>query len=108
MTTSIPQVIDHAAHTAFSDPRDFAALFDEIAPTPEPVSAVARNLVVHYAATGQKLPEASMFDIHARWLDEILRLDQSRHPHALTVPREEKERVQGCCRDHSLTAIGIL
>lgn len=38
-------VIDHAAQSRYSDPGTFASLFDEIEPTVESVSSMARNVV---------------------------------------------------------------
>ncbi len=47
-------------------------------------------------------------DIDLRWLSEILRVTQERSPGALDVPREVKDQVAGCCRDHTLLAVSIL
>jgi hypothetical protein len=38
----------------------------------------------------------------------VLEADQSRHPQALDVPRTITDRVQGCCRDHTLLCVATL
>ncbi|MFT4216256.1 MAG: transglutaminase domain-containing protein [Micropruina sp.] len=37
-----------------------------------------------------------------------MEIDQGRHGSSLLVPRPEAERVQGCCRDQTLLAVGVL
>lgn len=100
--------IDPSRHSAYSDPLGHSALLDEVRPDPEGLSAVARNLIVHYRESGRVLPETSRSDIHSRWLSAILDVDQKRHGAPLAEPREETSRVQGCCRDHSLFCVGVL
>jgi hypothetical protein len=108
MVSDPPAVMDHAAHSAYSDPDAHAGLFDAIDPSIRGVSAMARNVVVHYRASARQLPEASRDDIGLRWIDAILSTDQQRHLRPLTAPREEEQRVQGCCRDHTLLAVAAL
>ena len=100
--------LDHSRHTAYSDPGRHLAALRALPPHPEPLSAVARNLIVHYRASGHDLPRATRDDINARWLEAILDADQSRHPQPLDRPRSPTERVQGCCRDHTLFCVGAL
>ncbi len=100
--------IDHSHHTAYSDPGHHRALLEAIHPVPGLLSAVARNVIVHYRATVQELPDTSRGDVNARWLEAILAIDQSRHPQSLDRPRPLTERVQGCCRDHTLFCVGAL
>jgi hypothetical protein len=75
---------------------------------PEALSAVARNIIVHYRASGHELPTETRGDINARWLEAILTADQSRHRKPFDHPRPPTERVQGCCRDHTLFCVGVL
>lgn len=104
----VPSVIDHASHTPYSDPGRFTELVRALPTDPPALSAVARNVIVHYRASGHELPEITRSDIDARWLEAILALDQDRHSGSLTEPREPTERVQGCCRDHTLFCVGAL
>lgn len=101
-------VIDHAAHTPYSEPGPFAARVADVPTDPEALSAVARNVIVHYRASGHELPDATRGDVNARWLRAILALDQDRHHEPLAVERRPTERVQGCCRDHTLFCVGVL
>ncbi len=100
--------IDHAQHTPYSDPGRHLRLLTEVPPDIDSVSGIARNVIVHYRASGHELPTSNRNDINARWLEQILTIDQHRHQSALDLPREPTSRVQGCCRDHALLSLGIL
>lgn len=101
-------VIDHTEHTAYSDPGRYADLFAAVPIEPIELSAVARNLIVHYRASGHELPEVTRDEINSRWVENILAADQSRHPLPLGDERALLNRVQGCCRDHTLLCVGVL
>lgn len=105
---SSPGVVDHASHSAFSDPGRHADRIEGLPTGPERLSALARNLIVHYRASGHELPDGSRDDIDARWLERILAIDHSRHQRPLHEERPVTERVQGCCRDHTLFCVGVL
>ena len=100
--------IGYASHSAYSDPREWASLLDELPTEASELSAVARNVIAHYRAQADGLPEETRADIHLRWLDRILAADQSRNARPLAAPRLLAERVQGCCRDHTLLCVGAL
>lgn len=108
MTSDAPAVVDHSSQSAYSDPGDWAMLFDDIDPTIEAVSSMARNVVAHYRAQASELPESSRDDISLRWVDAILATDQRRNSTPLSVERAVRNRVQGCCRDHTLLAVAAL
>ncbi len=101
-------VVDHSVHTPYSDPGPYGGLFTDLPTDPAALAAVARNVIVHYRASGHELPSETRHEINARWLAEILAADQGRHPWPLQEPREVTDRVQGCCRDHSLFCVGAL
>ena len=101
-------VVDHAVHTPYSDPGRHAALLVDVPTDPEGLSTIARNVIVHYRASGHELPVETRDEINARWLESILTADQRRHPGPLDAPRAVTNRVQGCCRDHSLFCVGAL
>lgn len=105
----IQQVVDHRKHTAYTDPGRYAALLDQV-PTADldQLSSTVRNVIVHYRASGEELPAENLAEIHARRLVDKLALDQQRHAGALTHPRPVQDRVQGCCRDHTLLCVGLL
>ncbi len=98
----------YATNTAYSDPGANAGLLAGLPTEPAGLSAVARNVIVHYRASACELPASSRDDIDGRWLETMLDTDQRRHPKPLTEPRPEPQRVQGCCRDHTLFCVGAL
>jgi hypothetical protein len=91
-----------------SDPGTFAALLEAISPHPEAIGAVARNVIAHYRGQAADLPIETRDDIHLRWLADQLAMDQLRHELPLDADRPVGERLQGCCRDHTLFAIAVL
>jgi hypothetical protein len=64
--------------------------------------------IVHYRAQAADLLDDTRDDIHLRWLADQLVTDQRRHPYPLGVARPVEERLQGCCRDHTLFAVAVL
>lgn len=108
MTVTTPAaLIDHATHTAYSDPGHFASLLDAVPTELDALSSVVRNVIVHYRASDHVLPAHTVGDIHSRWIERALDLDQQRHPTQLAETREPTTKVQGCCRDHTLLSVAI-
>jgi hypothetical protein len=99
---------DWSRHSRYSDPGRHAPLLDAVPTDFSSVSAVARNVIVHHRVSGFELPESTRSDINSRWLAVMLEIDQERHPKPLAEFREPAERVQGCCRDHTLFCVGVL
>lgn len=99
---------DWVRHSAYSDPGGSGALLDALPTDLAGVSAAARNVIVHYRGSGEQLPVHSRDDVNSRWLEQILAVDQSRHPQPLDISRPATQRVQGCCRDHTLFCVGAL
>jgi hypothetical protein len=97
-----------SVHTPYTDPGRHTDLLTAVPPRIPELSAVARNLIIHYRASGLDLPEETKGDINARWVAAILDLDQQRHPQPLDAERDPLTRVQGCCRDHSLFSAAVL
>jgi hypothetical protein len=98
----------YASQSACSDPRAYAHLFDRL-PTDIPqMTAVIRNLIVHYRAGGVALDPVRMAEIDHRWMDRLLETDQNRFDAPLSEPRPVEQRVAGCCRDFSLLTVAAL
>lgn len=95
-------------HSPYSDPGSHAELLDAVPIEIPSLSAVARNVIVHYRESGLDLPAATRDDINSRWLAVTLEIDQERHRKPLAEFREPTERAQGCCRDHTLFCVGVL
>lgn len=108
MTAGPNAVMDYTTHSRFSSPGRYAALLEGLPTDPVALSAISRNLIVHYRASGHELPSATKHEINARWLAAMLAADQSRQRFPLTEPRDVLDRVQGCCRDHTLFCVGAL
>lgn len=100
--------IDHSVHSRFSDPGRYTDLVTTLPTDPESLSAVARNVIVHYRASGHELPTETRGDINSRWFEAILAADQGRHLEPLDQERQPVDRVQGCCRDHTLFCVSVL
>lgn len=101
-------VVDHTAHTPYSDPGAHAGLLEQLPTDPPALSAIARNVIVHYRSQDLDLPAATAGDINLRWIERMLATDQQRHGMPLAEPRAETERLQGCCRDHTLLCVAAL
>lgn len=97
----------NARHSAFSDPGRHGPLLRELDGIEE-ISRAATNLVLHYRAEAAMMKEERREEIHSRWVETILDLDQARHPGPLLAERPPGDRVAGCCRDHSLLAVAAL
>lgn len=108
LSTPPDAVERYTRHSRYSDPGEHAALLRAVPPSTEAVSAVARNLIVHYREAMQAPPAATREDVNLRWLADQLATDQERHGLPLAEPRALTERLQGCCRDHSLLSVAIL
>jgi hypothetical protein len=98
----------YSRHSFYSDPGRHADLLAGVPSDLASVCAVAQNTIAHYRFSSVPLPTSSNNDINARWLSRILDIDQQRHGKPLHHDRAEADRVQGCCRDQVLLAIGIL
>jgi hypothetical protein len=104
----VPDRVNYASHSAYSDPGEWAPLLDAVPADTGALSAIARNLIAHYRAEADGLPEATRHEIGLRWLADMLAADQSRNPGSLETERPLPSRVQGCCRDHTLLCVGAL
>ncbi|NEE04504.1 transglutaminase domain-containing protein [Phytoactinopolyspora halotolerans] len=101
-------VWDWTTHSSYTDPSRHAGLLEAVPADISGLSAVARNVIIHYRASEADLPMATRDDINLRWLSALLDADQARHGMPLPEPRAEVARVQGCCRDHTLFCVAAL
>lgn len=106
--SSPPVPADWACHSPATDPGAFGYLLEAVPAAPDAIGPAARNLIAHYRAQAEDLPESTRGDINLRWLAEHLATDQRRHGCPLGVERPVGARLQGCCRDHTLFAVGVL
>jgi hypothetical protein len=90
--------------TAYSDPGRHV---DRLAALPADLpklTAVVRNVIVHFRAAGIEFPPQRLSEVDSRWLDRIL--DHLDGP--LDLPRPDEEKVVGCCRDFTLLTVAAL
>ncbi|ROS72060.1 transglutaminase-like domain-containing protein [Cellulomonas sp. PhB143] len=99
---------DYATHSPYSDPGEHAALLRAVPPDPASVHAAACTAVVHYRAGNPTLTADQEHDVDTRWLAEILGVAAARQAGPLAEPRGLADQVAGCCRDHTLLAVGVL
>jgi hypothetical protein len=95
-------------HSAYSDPGRHRRLLADLGADPSAVCAAARNVIAHYRAEWDELPEQRRHEVDSRWLERILDVDQARRAQPLTAARSVQDRVAGCCRDHTLFVVGAL
>jgi len=101
-----PTLFDYADHSPYSNPGNHAGFFTELSTDPTDLHRFVCSAVVHYRAGGPQLSEAQKADPDRRWLTSILDAAEMRAP--LDGPRTQAQQVAGCCRDHTLMALGVL
>jgi hypothetical protein len=97
-----------AQHSRYSHPGRHADRLTVVPDDLASVCAAARNVIAHYRADLPDLTPAQRCEVNSRWLEVTLDVDAHRHPAPLTEHRPLQQRVAGCCRDHSLFAVGAL
>ncbi len=98
----------YARHSAYTAPGAYRELLAAAPTDLAELSALVRNVLVHYRAGGVELAGERLAEIDNRWVDRILGTDQARHPWPLAQPREAAQRVAGCCRDFTLLGVAAL
>jgi hypothetical protein len=101
-----PTLFDYSDHSPYSNPGNHVGLFTELSTAPADLHKFVCSAVVHYRADGPQLTEAQKADPDRRWLTSILDAAEMRAP--LDGPRTQAQQVAGCCRDHTLLALGVL
>jgi len=100
--------MNYAHQTVYSDPGVHAALFDELPSDIPGLTAVIRNLVIHYRGGGIEFTGDRYEEINHRWVEAMLTTDQKRNGTPLATPREPFDRIVGCCRDYTLLMVSAL
>lgn len=101
-----PTLADYASHSPYSDPGRHRDLLAAVDPDPATLRTVACGAVVHYRSGVDLTPEQRA-DIDRRWLAAILDGAVGRAG-SLAGPRSPEQTLAGCCRDHTLLAVGTL
>lgn len=108
MNGTPPGLQDYARHSGYSDPRSHRALVAAVGTDPDSLHRAATATIAHYRADPVPPSEEQLADIDRRWLDRLLDAAAARADGPLDAPRTAEQRVGGCCRDHSLLAVGVL
>jgi hypothetical protein len=104
-----PGAVDrYARQSAYSDPGRYAALLDTLPTDIRELTAVARNVLVHFWAAGITFTGDRLAEVDHRWVDRILATDQERFAAPLAIERPQPQRVAGCCRDFTLLTVAAL
>src|SRR5262249_24611282 len=77
MTDHAPKT-DYATQSRYSDPGRYAALLDPLPTDIAELTAVVRNVIVHYRAAGLTFTGPRLAEVDHRWLDRLLDTDQRR------------------------------
>jgi hypothetical protein len=99
---------NYTRQSEYSDPGKHLALLDTLPTDVDELTAVVRNVLVHYHTDGMEFSEDRLAEIDSRWLSAILETDQRRFSAPLDVPRPQEERTVVCCRDYSLLTVAAL
>ncbi|ADB33954.1 transglutaminase domain protein [Kribbella flavida DSM 17836] len=100
--------MNYTQQTAYSDPGEYAVLLDPLPTNIPELTAVIRNLLIHYRGGGIQFTGERLEEINHRWIDALLATDQRRNGTPLTTPRAPEDRVAGCCRDYALLLVSAL
>ena len=100
--------MDWTRHSPYTDPGRHAALLAALPADVPSLTAVVRNVLVHYRASGLPFPPDRLAEIDSRWLERLLDADRSRFDTPLDAPRASADRVVGCCRDFTLLTVAAL
>jgi hypothetical protein len=101
-----PTLFDYSDHSPYSNPGNHAGYLSELSTEPADLHRFVCSAVVHYRAGDPPLTDAQKADPDRRWLSSILDAAEMRAP--LDGPRTQAQQVAGCCRDHTLLALGVL
>lgn len=100
--------MNYADQTPYSDPGAHAALFDALPSDIPGLTAVIRNLLIHYRGGGIEFTGDRYEEINHRWVSAMLATDQKRNGTPLAGPRKPFDRIVGCCRDYTLLTVSAL
>jgi hypothetical protein len=98
-------------HGPFTDPGEYAYLFDGISDTVPEIVEVIHGLLIHIFWTeryGMVLTEGQKEHVQTRHVSKILKKVMDMNPAPLNVKRPYEERFVGNCRDHSVLLTSIL
>lgn len=97
--------------SVFTEPGEFAALWDSVEPTIPAMKAAITPLLFHYRGDGDYaengIAEERVEEINLRYAADMLTCVQGRRAIVPGEPREPNERMVGCCRDWALLLVSL-
>lgn len=95
-------LVYYATHSQFTDPGDYAALYDDLPRDIAGLCRVVQGLIIHYrggAMFGHAIPAERVCEIDTRDASKMLARLMELDSRPLTEEREPGNRLVGCCRD---------
>ncbi|MCA9833468.1 MAG: transglutaminase domain-containing protein [Thermomicrobiales bacterium] len=97
--------------SVFTDPGEFAALWDTINPTIDEMAAAITPLLFHYRGDGDYaengIAPERVEEINLRYAADMLSCVQRMEPITPGAPRDANKRMVGCCRDWALLFVSL-
>lgn len=90
----------------FSAPGEFAPLFDALPDDIDSLCQSVRNIYVHYKSG--RIEKTRKAEVDLRYVSAILERAQAHDPRPLSVPRDNRKKVVGSCRDAALLLCSML
>ncbi len=98
-------------HSVFSDPGEFAALWDTVPPTISDMKAAITPLLFHYRGDGNwdenGIEPERIGEVNLRYAADMLGCVNALKPIMAGEIRLPKERMVGCCRDWALLLVSL-
>ncbi len=96
----------YRTQSKLSDPGQFAPLFDALPDDLDSLCQAVRNIYLHYKSG--RIEKSRKLEVDLRYIEAILERVQQHDPQPLTVPRDNRKKVVGCCRDAALLLCSML
>lgn len=96
----------YRTQSKLSDPGKFAPLFDALPDDLDSLCEAVRNIYIHYMSG--RIEKSRKTEVDLRYIEAILERVQTHDPRPLSVPRDNRKKVVGCCRDAALLLCSML
>lgn len=96
----------YRTQSKLSDPGQFAPLFDPLPDDLDSLCQAVRNIYIHY--TSGRIEKTRKAEVDLRYIEAILERALAHDPRPLSVPRDNRRKVVGCCRDAALLLCSML
>ncbi|MFN8371921.1 MAG: transglutaminase domain-containing protein [Anaerolineae bacterium] len=97
----------YTTHSALTDPRQYAYLFNDLPDDLPGLCQCVRNIYRHYMSDS-KIPRTRKREADARYMPNMLQIVVRHDSRPLTIERPKDKRFVGCCRDAALLLCAML